>query len=131
MHGGQQMMPQAGWMPQTGGMPQQMNQVFRGEMPQTGGMIPGNGMNMSGMTGMNGMIPVIADGVNTFQLTPMMTPAMPPGMQAFHGPLRGTRQSHRTGSGFNSIGYDTTDGCTFQTNQRAVTEIPITYNAST
>ena len=115
-------------------MPQQVQQVFREAMPQTGGLIPGNGMNMNMNmipgNGMNGMVPVITDGVNTFQLTPMMMPAMP-AMQAFHGPMRGARQSHRAGSGFNSIGYDTTDGCSYQTNQRVVTEIPITYNMHT
>ena len=84
-----------------------------------GGTIPGQA---AGMVGMNGMIPVISDGVNTFQLTPMGMQAMqgmqpmgmqqmgmqgmqPIAMQAF-GPLRGTRVSHRTGSGHGCVGYN-------------------------
>ena len=87
-----------------------------------GGTIPGQA---AGMVGMNGMIPVISDGVNTFQLTPLGMQAMqgmqplamqqmamqgmqgmqPIAMQAF-GPLRGTRVSHRTGSGHGCVGYD-------------------------
>ena len=93
-----------------------------------GGAIQGQA---AGMVGMNGMIPVISDGVNTFQLTPMGMQAMQPmamqqmgmqgmqpiAMQAF-GPLRGTRVSHRTGSGHGCVGYD-------NRNQFPQGEIPI------
>ena len=90
------------------------------------GMIPGQGMHMSGINGMNGMngiIPVITDGVNTFQLTQMVMLANPPAMRAMQafGPLRGTRVSHRTGSGHGELGYD-------NLNRFRQAGIPIVYN---
>ena len=95
-------------------------QVFRPDLPTMGGQMQ---LPNGGMMGMNcmhaaaaaaaavGMIPVISDGVNTFQLTQMGLQQMNgatmtgPSMQAF-GPQRGGRVSHRTGSGFGEVGYD-------------------------
>ena len=82
---------------------------------------------MNGMGNMVPMVPVITDGIgNMVQLTQMVSPMVPTAgraMAAFD-PQRGPRDSHRTGSGFNNIGYDTTDGYSFQQQMDA---IPISY----